>query len=117
MKQLSCHCTNTERMPVLIVRNRTETVADFVFSTVEKKEVHSALKSLMGNEVVLCRDGNSIYQTFAKAENIPHKHIIAMDKTFVVNKIFHIQNLNAYINRLKTWMARFNGVSIKCLGH
>jgi len=79
-----------ERVPVLIVRDRSGTVADFVFSNIKKTEMHNALKPLMSNEVVLCSDGNSIYQTFAKAENIPHKRIVAMDKTFVVDKIFHI---------------------------
>ena len=34
---------------------------------------------------------------------------------YVVDDIFHIQNLNAYISRLKKWMARFNGVATKYL--
>ena len=106
-----------ERVPVLIVRDRTETVADFVFSKIEKEEIHNALKPLMGNEVVLCSDGNSIYHTFAKAENISHKRLIITDKTFVVDKIFHIQNLNSYISRLKSCMVRFHGVSTKYLAH
>jgi len=106
-----------ERVPVLMVRDRTGTVADFIFSHIEKEKMHKALKPLMSNEVVLCSDGNSIYQTFTKAENIPHKRIIAVDKTFVVDKIFHIQNLNAYISRLKSWLARFHGVATKYLNH
>ncbi|NOY71137.1 MAG: IS1595 family transposase [Gammaproteobacteria bacterium] len=109
--------SKSERVPVLIVRDRSGTVADFVFSDIEKEEIHNALKPLMSNEVVLCSDGNSIYQTFAKAENIPHKRIIAIDKTFVVDKIFHIQNINSYISRLKSWMARFHGVATKYLTH
>jgi ISXO2-like transposase domain len=103
------------RVPVLIVRDRTGTVADFVFNRIQKGEMHNALKPLMGDEVVLCSDGNSIYQTFAKSENIPHKRIVGIDKVFVVDKIFHIQNLNSYISRLKSWMAIFHGVSIKNL--
>lgn len=104
-----------ERVPVLIVRDRTGTVADFVFSHIEKEEMHNALKPLMSDEVVLCSDGNSIYQTFAKEEDIPHKRIIAINKAFVVDKIFHIQNLNSYIGRLKSWMVRFHGVATKYL--
>jgi len=69
----------------------------------------------MSKEIVLCSDGNSIYQIFAKEENIPHKRIIGLDKVYVMDDIFHIQNLNAYISRLKTWMARFHGVSTKYL--
>lgn len=104
-----------ERVPVLIVRDRVGTVADFVFGDIQKESIHSALKPLMGDEVVLCSDGNSIYKSFAKEENIPHKRIIARDNTRVVDKIFHIQNLNSYISRLKSWMARFHGVATKYL--
>jgi len=39
------------------------------------------------------------------------------DGIYVVDKIFHIQNLNAYISRLKTWMTRFNGVVTKYLAN
>jgi len=77
--------------------------------------MHDCLRPLMDKEVVLCSDGNSIYQSFAKAEKIPHKRIISLDKVFVIDKIFHIQNLNAYISRLKSWMIRFNGVATKYL--
>lgn len=106
-----------ERVPVLIVRDRSGTVADFVFNELSKKEVHDSLRPLMDKEVVLCSDGNSFYQTFAKQENIPHKRIISLDKEYVVDKIFHIQNLNAYISRLKSWMIRFNGVATKYLSN
>lgn len=106
-----------ERVPVLIVRDRSGTIADFVFKELSKKQVHDCLRPLMSKEVVLCSDGNSFYQTFAKEENIPHKRIIGLDKEYVVNKIFHIQNLNAYISRLKTWMIRFNGVATKYLSN
>ena len=106
-----------ERIPVLIVRDRNGTVADFVFNELSKEEVHECLRPLMDKEVVLCSDGNSFYQTFAEEEKIPHKRVIGLDKEYVVEKIFHIQNLNAYISRLKTWMIRFNGVATKYLSN
>lgn len=102
-------------VPVLLVRDRNGTEADFVFEKVEKKAIHDCLRPLMSDEVVLCSDGNSIYSTFAKEEEIAHKRIVKLDKVNVVEKIFHIQNLNAYISRLKTWMIRFKGVATKYL--
>jgi len=30
-------------------------------------------------------------------------------------KVFHVQNVNAYHSRLKTWMRRFNGVATERL--
>jgi hypothetical protein len=65
----------------------------------------------MGEEI----DGNGIYKSFAKEERIPHKRIIGLSNTYVVDEIFHIQNLNACISRLKTWMRRFNGVATRYL--
>ena len=104
-----------KRVPVLMVRDRNGTVADFVFEQLSKTEVHSSLRSIMNEEVVLCSDGNSFYQTFAKDEKIPHKRVVRNDGVYVVGKIFHIQNLNGYISRLKKWMIRFNGVATKYL--
>ena len=33
----------------------------------------------------------------------------------VVEKVFHIQNVNAYHGRLKNWISRFHGVASKYL--
>jgi len=33
----------------------------------------------------------------------------------VIEKVFHIQYVNAYHSRLKAWMDRFHGVAIKYL--
>ena len=35
----------------------------------------------------------------------------------VLEGVFHIQNVNAYDSRLKTWMRRFHGVATKYLEH
>lgn len=104
-----------DRVPVLIIRDRSGTESDFVFERIERDVIHSSLKALMDDEVVLCTDGNSLYETFAKKEQIDHKRVIGLDHSFVVEKIFHIQNLNAYISRLKTWIKKFHGVATKYL--
>ena len=93
-----------ERTPVLIVRDRSGAVADFVFEHIEKEAIHECLKPLVNQETILCTDGSNIYRSFAKKEDIPHKRLIASSKIRVIDKVFHIQNLNAYISRLKTWL-------------
>jgi hypothetical protein len=35
----------------------------------------------------------------------------------VIAKVYHVQNVNAYGSRLKTWMRRFNGVATRYLAH
>lgn len=104
-----------DRVPVLMVRDRSGTEADFVFKKIEKGVIHDTLRPLMGAEIVLCTDGNSIYQTFAKEASIPHKRIVRLNKVHVIEDIFHIQNLNAYISRLKGWLKQFHGVATKYL--
>ena len=104
-----------ERVPVLLVRDRNGTVADFVFDEIKQQAVHDCLRPLMSEEIILCSDGSSLYKTFSQEACIGHKRIISNDKVYVVDKIFHIQNLNAYISRLKAWMQRFNGVATKYL--
>lgn len=35
----------------------------------------------------------------------------------MIDKVFHIQNVNAYHSRLKAWIGRFHGVATKYLDH
>ena len=58
-----------------------------------------------------------LFLTFAEKEGIPHKRITSSDNEYVIDDIFHIQNLNVYTIRLKTWMKRFNGVATKYLAN
>jgi len=104
-----------DRVPVLMIRDRNGTEADFVFKFINKDLVHDALSPLVDKEAVLCTDGNPIYRAFAKKEKILHKRIVGLDKVRVRQGVFHIQNLNAYISRLKTWMRKFKGVATKYL--
>ncbi len=69
--------TKAKRISVLVVRDRSGSVADFVFERLER--VHACLKPLLSEELVLCTDGNSVYRTFAEEHNIPHKKIVGLD--------------------------------------
>ena len=35
----------------------------------------------------------------------------------MIDKVFHIQNVNAYHSRLKNWVRQFHGVATKYLDH
>lgn len=35
----------------------------------------------------------------------------------VISKVYHVQNVNAYGNRLKTWVRCFNGVATRYLAN
>jgi len=55
---------------------------------------------------VLCSDGAAVYSTFAKKTGIAHE--VIHTKGMRTRGVFHIQNVNAYGSRLKTWMRLFN---------
>ncbi|ARU57005.1 IS1595 family ISPna2 group transposase [Oleiphilus messinensis] len=99
-----------DKISVLIVRDRRGRVHDFVFGELRKEQIHSSLKPIVESDSVFCTDGASWYKTFAEKEKIAHHRLIALDKNRIIGKEFHIQNVNNYISRLKTWMKRFNGV-------
>jgi hypothetical protein len=64
---------------------------------------------------VLCSDSHLSFQGFAKDNNINLKPIFVRRKEFVLNNIYHIQNVNRVHSMLKAWMLRFNGVASKYL--
>lgn len=98
------------KIPVLIVRDRAGNESDFAFEHLNKININNSLKPIIDSGSILCTDGASWYKSFAKEQVIAHHRLITLDNKKVIGKEFHIQNVNAYISRLKSWMARFHGV-------
>ncbi len=63
---------------------------------------------------MLVSDGARAYASFATENGLGHVGLCARDGERS-RGVFHIQNVNAYHSRLKTWMRRFNGVATKYL--
>lgn len=70
---------------------------------------------LIDRESVLCTDGAAVYAAFARTRGITHQVVHARSGQRVREGAFHIQNVNAYHSRLKSWMARFHGVATRYL--
>lgn len=64
----------------------------------------------MTDQSILCTDGSLVYKSLAKDHGIKHYRNITSQGTRVIKRVYHIQNVNNYMSRLKTWMARFHGV-------
>ncbi len=64
----------------------------------------------MAGDALLVSDGRAAYGQFADRSDILHIALNASkgERTF---ESYHIQNVNAYISRLKGWLRRFNGVA------
>ncbi len=102
--------------PVLIVRDRHGATSDAILPDLTAPTFAAALKPIVASDAVLVSDGRDAYGAFAHAGGILHIPIIAARGEHVYEG-FHIQNVNAYTSRLKSWMAPFKGVASKYLGN
>ena len=106
-----------EQVPVLICRDRGGHTADAVLKKVNSEEVGKVLQPMLAKDSVLCADGSSVYVRVARELEVPLKAVNVKAGIRVVEQVFHVQNVNAYDSRLKTWMHRFHGVATAYLSH
>ena len=107
--------SEAEQIPVLIARDRHGEMTDEVLEDLSEVSITKVLKPVLAQDAVLCTDGNQSYRAFADTENIAHVRLIASNESRVINKVYHIKNVNASDSHLKGWMRRFNGVATKYL--
>jgi len=72
-------------------------------------------KWLDKKNTILCSDSHLSFQGYAKQNNIELKPIFVRRKEFVIEQIYHIQNVNRTHKLLKDWIKKFNGVATKYL--
>jgi transposase-like protein len=103
-----------EQVPVLVLRDRSGATADGVLESLKVAEFYRVLTLVVAKDTVLVSDGARAYASFATENGLGHVALSARDGERS-RGVFHIQNVNAYHSRLKTWMRRFNGVATKYL--
>ncbi len=106
---------SVEQIPVLVARDRQGAVIDAVLPDQSKAAIKMALSGRLGKDNILCIDGGNALWGFVNEEEIPFKLILSEKHVHEKDPIFHIQNVNGYHHRLKSWMVRFNGVATKYL--
>ena len=99
-----------EQVPVLVARDRSGATMDCVVSTANTVTLSAALKPFIPLDTVLCTDGSKSLAGVARALGVEH-HAINVSAGFRVDGPWHIQNVNAYHSRLKSWVAKFRGVA------
>ncbi len=104
-----------EQIPILIVRDRHGATLDAKLPDLQGDTIKSFLRPVVARDALLVSDGAKVYGSFAREIGIEHRAVVAAHGVHVVDGIHHIQNVNAYMSRLKGWMARFNGVASKYL--
>jgi transposase-like protein len=106
--------SSDDYVPVLIVRDRHGATTDQVLPDLEGTTFARALKPVVARDALLVTDGRAAYAQFADAAGLLHISLNA-SKGQRIFESYHIQNVNAYISRLRGWMQRFRGVATKYL--
>ena len=96
--------------PVLIVRDRHGATLDHVLPDLEAPTFARVMKPVVAHDALLVSDGRGAYGQFADHEGLFHIALNA-NKGERMYGSYHIQNVNAYISRLKDWLRRFKGVA------
>jgi len=106
---------SSEQVPVLVARDRSGQTLIFQLSKVNRHTVTAVLKPVISKDTVLCSDSKNIYPFVADQCGVLHKAVNIKAGIRCLEKVYHIQNVNAYDSRLKNWMRRFHGVATKYL--
>jgi transposase-like protein len=100
-----------EQIAVLICRDRSGSTADFVLKKADSAHICEVLQPLIAKDTILCTDSGRALKAAAKTMGATHRAVNLQEGIRVVANVYHVQNVNAYGSRLKTWMRRFNGVA------
>jgi len=104
-------------IPVLTVRDRGKHTFDAILSSTSLKDISKEMTSKIEKDSILCSDGYKSYIKIAQENDLVHKRLNLSAGIRVIDKVFHIQNVNAYHSRLKSWVNHFHGVATKYLDH
>ena len=108
-----------EQICVLIARDRQKATYSGVLGRgrLVKFQLDNAIGSKLSSDNTLCTDAWRAFSTYAKDKGIVEHYRFKSDGVERVRGIYHIQNVNNYHSRLKSWIQRFNGVATKYLDH
>lgn len=99
-----------ELVPVLVARDRAGATMDCVLKGMDMASLSAALKPFVAKDVVLCTDGSKALAGAARELGVEH-HAVNLSAGVRVDGAWHVQNVNAYHSRLKSWIRKFYGVA------
>ena len=107
--------TGEDQVPVLVLRDRHGTTTDFKLIAATQTVEAPIIGRVIATDAVLCTDGSASLRAAARQAGITHQALNLSAGVRVLAGVYHIQNVNAYDSRLKTWMKRFHGVATRYL--
>jgi hypothetical protein len=99
-----------EQIPVLICQDRAGSMTDFISDKDDRTHIYEAFKPILATDTILCADGSRAMIGVARKMGLTHRPVNLAAGIRVIAGVYHVQNVNAYGSRLKTWMRRFNSV-------
>jgi transposase-like protein len=107
---------NREHDCLLVARDRTGQTLDFHTGRgpVSAAQLHASLDPVLPDDVLLISDAANAYRCFAREAHITHEAVNVAAGGRVRGAI-HIQNVNAWHSRFKSWLVRFRGVASRYL--
>jgi transposase-like protein len=109
---------NREHDCLLVARDRSGQTLDFHTGRgqVTVEQLHNCLKPVLPADVLLISDGALSYGLFAVEAGITHEAVNVQAGERARGAI-HIQNVNSWHSRFKSWLVRFRGVASRYLIH
>ncbi|SDD43225.1 Transposase [Massilia sp. PDC64] len=107
---------NREHDCLLVARDRNGETCDFHTGRgrVTATQLHACLKPVLPADVLLISDGAVAYRRFAKQAGIMHEAVNVKAGVRARGAI-HIQNVNSWHSRFKSWLVKFRGVASRYL--
>jgi len=106
--------TSKEQVPVLIARDRAGATANFVLNATTTNDIAAVLRPILPDDTVLVTDGSTSLASAARHLGVEH-HAVNISAGVRVNGAWHVQNVNAFVSRLRGWLRRFKGVATRYL--
>lgn len=104
-----------EQICVLVARDRSGQTTDHILPVFNAEVVEGLLGPAIDPDAMLCTDSAKVYAVFAEKRGLLHEAVNLSTGEWVRAKTIHLQNVNGYHSRLKSWIARFHGVSTRWL--
>jgi transposase-like protein len=107
---------NREHDCLLVARDRGGQTLDFHTGRgpVTAAQLHKCLKPVLPADVLLISDGAVAYRGFAAQAGIMHE-AVNVNAGIRARGAIHIQNVNSWHSRFKSWLVRFRGVASRYL--
>jgi len=108
---------SNEQVAVVVTQDRSgnQELAVVKKGRISKDDLDKTIGLKIKKGSILCTDSHRSYTAFAKTKELEHHKIIANKGQRVVNKVYHVQNVNNTAKRLRGWMKVFNCVATKYL--